>query len=1327
MIAAPTITITPAAGALPGVQAGNSYSQTFSASGGVGPRTFALTAGALPPGLSLTSGGALSGTPTASGTFNFAITATDSAPTPFSSAPVAYSLTVTAPTITVSPAALPGGTTAAAYSQTFTASGGIGAYAYSVTAGALPPGLILGGDTLSGAPTAAGTYNFTITATDSLGFTGARGYSILMADPVVIITGPAAGALPGATAGQLYAAQTFTASGGQGAHSFALVAGALPPGMSLTSSGILSGTPSTPGLYNFSIAASDSSPAPGPFSSTPVAYSVSVVAPLIVVSPTSLPPMTTAANYSETFTASGGVGPYSFAITAGSLPPGLTLSGNTLSGVSTAAGSYPFTVTATDSSGFTGSQPFILSGADPVITVTGPSAGTLPGASAGTAYNQTFTASGGQGSHSFTLAAGALPPGLTLSSDGLLAGAPTAIGTFNFAVEARDSSPAPGPFVSAQVAYSLTVTAPTVTVSPSSLPDGTTAAAYSQTFTASGGAGPYSFAVTAGALPGGLALAADGALIGTPNAAGAFSFTVTATDALGFMGDQVISVTIADPTVTVTAPTAGALVSGQVGTTYSQTFTATGGQGTHSFALDSGALPAGLTLSAAGELSGSPTQAGVFSFSVIAADASPTPGPFISTPVAYTLEIAGPTIVLTPAAGALPTGQRTVAYSQTFAASGGAAPYAFSVTAGVLPAGLTLASDGTLSGTPEAAGDHDFTVTATDAMGFAQAAAYTLEVGTPVPVVQPKTAETIGGQSVTIDVTQGAIGVDIISVSVASPPSNGVAVVQGLTIIYTANPDFSGTDSFTYTVSNAGGASTPATVTITVAPALTTGPEKTVTVLAGLTAVVDLMDGATGGPFTGAAVVSMTPTDAGATSIRERTGPNGPLYDLVFTPADDFSGQATVLYTLSNAFTTSAPGTVTITVEPRLDPSLDPDVRGVASSQVNAARRFADAQIDNFQRRLRDLRDGDNASSNGLSLNLGRDEDLDPRQALRRELGVRDHDQAPGAQTPNLERDMMGLDIWAGRRGSSGDHSGAAGTGGDGALGAAVSEGARNGNGDSVGFWVAGAVDWGRQDATGVRDSRFTTHGVTVGVDTRLSDRLIVGGGVGYGEDKTRIGDKGSVSNGRALSGALYASWRPAEAIYLDGVIGLADLDFDSRRWASGLAGQPDAFVDGRRSGEVVFTSATIGRLVRRSGWTTDIYARLDARETTLDAFTETGGGLSALAWDEARQSSVSANLGAEWRWLVETRNFGSISPTLGLEWSYELEGVGTQGLRYADWAGSPTYWTPLDGWSRNALDLNLGAEWSLSDRLKLSFGYRGMLGDASSSHGGELRLDYRW
>lgn len=86
-------------------------------------------------------------------------------------------------------------------------------------------------------------------------------------------------------------------------------------------------------------------------------------------------------------------------------------------------------------------------------------------------------------------------------------------------------------------------------------------------------------------------------------------------------------------------------------------------------------------------------------------------------------------------------------------------------------------------------------------------------------------------------------------------------------------------------------------------------------------------------------------------------------------------------------------------------------------------------------------------------------------------------------------------------------------------------------------------------------------------------------------------------------------------------------------------------------------------------------------------------GGLSALAWDEARQTSLAANLGASWRWLVEIRHFGAISPTFGLEWSYQHDASGTQGFRYADWAGSPTYHTPLDGWSRNALDLNAGAD----------------------------------
>ncbi|RYU72992.1 Ig domain-containing protein, partial [Hymenobacter persicinus] len=79
-------------------------------------------------------------------------------------------------------------------------------------------------------------------------------------------------------------------------------------------------------------------------------------------------------------------------------------------------------------------------------------------------------------------------------------------------------------------AYALTFVAPTITVSPASLPSGTQNVAYSVTLTASGGSAPYTYAVTSGALPTGLALSASGTISGTPTTNGPFNFTVTATD-----------------------------------------------------------------------------------------------------------------------------------------------------------------------------------------------------------------------------------------------------------------------------------------------------------------------------------------------------------------------------------------------------------------------------------------------------------------------------------------------------------------------------------------------------------------------------------------------------------------------------------------------------------------------------------------------------------------------------------------------------------------------------------------------------------------------------
>ncbi|NTF46671.1 Ig domain-containing protein, partial [Rhizobium rhizogenes] len=150
-------------------------------------------------------------------------------------------------------------------------------------------------------------------------------------------------------------------------------------------------------------------------------------------------------------------------------------------------------------------------------------------ATVATAYSQAITASGGTSTYTYAVTAGTLPAGLALSTTGVLSGTPTAGGTFNFTVTATDSSTGSGPFTGSR-AYNLVVNAPTIAVAPTTLAAATLNASYSETITASGGTGTYTYAVTSGALPAGLTLSSAGDLSGTPTAAGTFNFTVTATD-----------------------------------------------------------------------------------------------------------------------------------------------------------------------------------------------------------------------------------------------------------------------------------------------------------------------------------------------------------------------------------------------------------------------------------------------------------------------------------------------------------------------------------------------------------------------------------------------------------------------------------------------------------------------------------------------------------------------------------------------------------------------------------------------------------------------------
>ncbi|MEY4173196.1 MAG: hypothetical protein RI900_361 [Actinomycetota bacterium] len=162
-------------------------------------------------------------------------------------------------------------------------------------------------------------------------------------------------------------------------------------------------------------------------------------------------------------------------------------------------------------------------------------------------------------------------------------------------------------------------------------------------------------------------------------------------------------------------------------TAYSQMLAATGGRMSYTWALAAGALPSGITLNATtGLLSGTPTVAGTSNFTVRVTDASAA-----TATKAFTVVVTAPLAIST---ASLPGGSVGTAYSATLAATGGAAPYTWSLSAGALPAGLSLnATTGAITGTPTAGGTASFTVRVTDSAARTVTRALSIAVTVPAP------------------------------------------------------------------------------------------------------------------------------------------------------------------------------------------------------------------------------------------------------------------------------------------------------------------------------------------------------------------------------------------------------------------------------------------------------------------------------------------------------------------------------------------------------------------------------------------------------------------
>ena len=343
---------------------------------------------------------------------------------------------------------------------------------------------------------------------------------------------------------------------------------------------------------------------------------LTVNTPLIVIT-TTLPGGVAGSAYSQTLAASGGTGPYTWAITAGALPAGLNLNANTgvISGTPTAAGIANFTVQVTDDTEATDTQDLSITiSAFAIITTT------LPDGTTGQNYSQTLAAAGGTSPYTWAITAGALPAGLNLNTaTGVVSGTPSAAGVANFTVQVTDSLAA-----TANKNLAITINTAPLSIATAVLPDGIVTVAYSQTLTAAGGTSPYTWAITAGTLPVGYSInAATGVISGTTNSLGTSSFTVRVTDSLAATATRSLSINIAPiPALSITTTS---LSSGTVGAAYSRTLAAAGGVSPYTWAITSGALPVGLTLNGnTGIISGTPTTIQTTSFTVQVTDSKAT-------------------------------------------------------------------------------------------------------------------------------------------------------------------------------------------------------------------------------------------------------------------------------------------------------------------------------------------------------------------------------------------------------------------------------------------------------------------------------------------------------------------------------------------------------------------------------------------------------------------------------------------------------------------------------------------------------------------------------
>jgi len=860
---------------------GSPYSHQMVVTGGSGSG-YTFTATGLPAGLSISEAGLITGT--ATGPAGLPATVTVTVHDGGSTATYTFGMMVNPALVFDVDVQPPTATAGVAYSHQIEVAGGSGEYTYAAVG--LPPGLSIDPDTglITGTPAdASGSpYTFTVTATDWQGAEKSQEFTLAVR-PALGVT---AAALPGASNGNPYTYQ-LVGEGGSGS-GYTYSATGLPEGLGITPEGLVLGTPNIPSYptpFDVTVTITD-----GDGASREVVVSL-VVYKGLAFDESPLPAPAVGAAYSHQIEVTGGTGDRTFSATG--LPDGLSISeAGLITGTPTDASGSPYMVWVTVYDGGSMEVHGYSLAVNPAIVV---GATPLAPATAGSAYSGQVSVSGGSGS-GYTFAATGLPAGLSIDPDtGAITGTPADASGSPYAVtvtvtDGEGSSKSQEIALTVRQAIGLVVT---------TIPGVAEGSAYSYQLVGSGGSGSgYTFDdedPPAGLSMLGLTLGADGLITGTASNPYPLlgyplplMLPIRVTDGDGATGTTYIYITLNQPLVL-----GGSLLAPAVGSEYSNPLSAVGGSGS-GYTFTATGLPAGLSMSEAGLITGTPTDASGSPYTVTV---TVTDSEGSSKTATYTMTI-NPEIVIDATTAPRPELGEEYSY-QVGVAGGSGEDYFFTATG--LPPGLSISPDGLITGTPTTVVGSPFTATITvmDGQGAARSVELSLTVRGPLAIGEVMPSPAVGSEYSQQVPVGGGSGSGYEFTATGLP--DGLSISEAGLI--TGTPTTPGTYTIEVTVVDDEENTATATITLVVNPEITFVDERLPSPAVGSVYSHQVgVEGGSGEDFTFTAVglptgLSIDP----ATGIITGTivSPVGTIFGVTITATDGEGASRSVTYTLA--------------------------------------------------------------------------------------------------------------------------------------------------------------------------------------------------------------------------------------------------------------------------------------------------------------------------------------------------------------------------------------------------------------------------------------------